>query len=66
MYKYLSTRNSSNPTATHTELATSYKTAEMEVNASEVNDAVVALFQATNPDTSVPVRTDVFRQSVKS
>lgn len=33
----------SDPTATHTELATSYKTAEMEVNASEVNDAVVAL-----------------------
>ena len=44
----------SDPTATHTELATSYKTAEMEVNASEVNDAVVALFQAANPDTSVP------------
>ena len=44
----------SDPTATHTELATSYKTAEMDVNASEVNDAVVALFQAANPDTSVP------------
>ncbi len=44
----------SDPTATHTELATSYKTAEMEVNATEVNDAVVALFQAANPDTSVP------------
>ena len=44
----------SDPTATHTELATSYKTAKMEVNASEVNDAVVALFQAANPDTSVP------------
>lgn len=44
----------SDSTATHTELATSYKTAEMEVNATEVNDAVVALFQAANPDTSVP------------
>ena len=50
----------SDPTATHTELATSYKTAEMEVNASEVNDAVVALFQAANPDTSVPDEMPVY------
>ena len=44
----------SDPTATHTELATFYRTADMQVNASEVNNAVVALFQAANPDTSVP------------
>ena len=50
----------SDPTATHTELATSYKTAEMEVNASEVNDAVVALFQAANPDTSVPEEMPIY------
>ena len=50
----------SDPTATHTELATSYKTAEMEVNASEVNDAVVALFQAANPDTSVPDEMSIY------
>ena len=50
----------SDSTATHTELATSYKTAEMEVNASEVNDAVVALFQAANPDTSVPEEMPIY------
>ena len=50
----------SDPTATHTELATFYKTAEMEVNASEVNDAVVALFQAANPDTSVPEEMPIY------
>lgn len=50
----------SDPTATHTELATSYKTAKMEVNASEVNDAVVALFQAANPDTSVPEEMPIY------
>ena len=50
----------SDPTATHTELATSYKTAEMEVNSSEVNDAVVALFQAANPDTSVPEEMPIY------
>lgn len=50
----------SDPTATHTELATSYKTAEMEVNATEVNDAVVALFQAANPDTSVPEEMPIY------
>lgn len=50
----------SDPTATHTELATSYKTAEMEVNASEVNDAVGALFQAANPDTSVPEEMPIY------
>ena len=50
----------SDPTATHVELATSYKTAEMEVNATEVNDAVVALFQAANPDTSVPEEMPIY------
>lgn len=41
-------------TASHKELSTYYTTAKMDVDASEVNDAVVALFKAANPDTSVP------------
>ena len=50
----------SDPTATHTELATFYRTAKMEVNASEVNNAIVALFQAANPDTSIPEEMPVY------
>ena len=50
----------SDGTATHTELATFYRTADMQVNATEVNNAVVALFQAANPDTSVPEEMPVY------
>ena len=50
----------SDGTATHTELATFYRTADMQVNATEVNNAVVALFQAANPDTSVPAEMPVY------
>ena len=50
----------SDPTATHTELATFYRTADMQVNASELNNAIVALFQAANPDTSVPAEMPVY------
>lgn len=45
----------SDPAATHEELATYAENASsLEFNASEVNNAVVSLFQAANPDTSVP------------
>lgn len=50
----------SDGTATHTELATFYRTADMQVNATEINDAIVALFQAANPDTSVPEEMPVY------
>ena len=50
----------SDPTATHTELATFYRTADMQVNATEINNAIVALFQAANPDTSVPAEMPVY------
>lgn len=50
----------SDPTATHTELATFYRTADMQVNATEINNAIVALFQAANPDTSVPEEMPVY------
>ena len=47
-------------TATNTELATFYRTADMQVNATEINNAIVALFQAANPDTSVPEEMPVY------
>lgn len=50
----------SDGTATHTELATFYRTADMQVNATEINNAIVALFQAANPDTSVPEEMPVY------
>ena len=50
----------SDGTATHTELATFYRTADMQVNANEINNAIVALFQAANPDTSVPAEMPVY------
>ena len=50
----------SDGTATHTELATFYRTADMQVNANEINNAIVALFQAANPDTSVPEEMPVY------
>ena len=50
----------SDGTATHTELATFYRTADMQVNATEINNAIVALFQAANPDTSVPAEMPVY------
>lgn len=37
-----------------TELSTSYTTAKMDVNAAELNAAVVEQFQNANPDTSIP------------
>jgi hypothetical protein len=43
-------------TVAHTELTTAYTSAKMDVNASELNDAVVKLFKAANPDeANVPV-----------
>ena len=43
-------------TVAHKELTTAYPSAKMDVNASELNDAVVQLYQAANPDESkVPV-----------
>lgn len=50
----------SDGTATHTELATFYRTADMQVNATEINNAIIALFQAANPDTSVPEEMPVY------
>lgn len=50
----------SDGTATHTELVTFYRTADMQVNATEINNAIVALFQAANPDTSVPEEMPVY------
>ena len=48
-------------TATHVELATpSYDPSCLEFIASEVNNAVVSLFQAANPDTSVPEEMPVY------
>lgn len=44
----------------HTELATSYTTAKMAVDAAEMNNAVVDLFQDANPDTSVPETLPVY------
>lgn len=40
--------------ASYKELATSYTTAKMAVNAREINDAMVELYQAANPDTDYP------------
>ena len=40
--------------ASFKELATSYTTAKMAVNAREINDAMVELFQEANPDTDYP------------
>ena len=40
--------------ASYRELATSYTTAKMAVDAREINDAMVELFQEANPDTDYP------------
>lgn len=40
--------------ASYKKLATSYTTAKMAVNAREINDAMVELFQEANPDTDYP------------
>lgn len=49
------------PTTTHTELATyAEKASNLEFNASEANDAIVSLFQAANPDTSVPEEMPIY------
>lgn len=40
--------------ASYKELATSYPTARMAVDAREINDAMVELFQEANPDTDYP------------
>ena len=51
----------SDATATHVELATYADNASsLEFNASEVNNAVVSLFQAANPDTSVPEEMPIY------
>ena len=51
----------SDATATHVELATpSSDASRLEFIPSEVNDAVVSLFQAANPDTSVPEEMPIY------
>ena len=51
----------SDATATHVELATpSYDPSSLEFIASEVNNAVVSLFQAANPDASVPEEMPIY------
>ena len=51
----------SDATATHVELATpAYDPSSLEFIASEVNNAVVSLFQAANPDTSVPEEMPIY------
>ena len=51
----------SDPTVAHKELATyAENPSSLEFNASEVNDAVVSLFQAANPDTSVPEEMPIY------
>ena len=47
-------------TATHKELSTSYTTAKMAVDAAELNSTLVDMFQAANPDTSVPETMPVY------
>ena len=49
------------PTTTHTELATyAENPSNLEFNASEANNAIVSLFQAANPDTSVPEEMPIY------
>ena len=51
----------SDATASHVELATpAYDPSSLEFIASEVNNAVVSLFQAANPDTSVPEEMPIY------
>lgn len=51
----------SDATATHVELATpAYDPSSLEYIASEVNDAVVSLFKADNPDASVPEEMPIY------
>ena len=47
-------------TTTHSELSTSYTTAKMAVDATELNSTLVDMFQAANPDTSVPESMPVY------
>lgn len=47
-------------TKSHKELSTPYHTAKMAVDASELNNAVVELYQAAYPDTSVPETLPVY------
>ncbi len=44
----------------HKELSTSYTTAKMAVDATELNSTLVDMFQAANPDTSVPESMPVY------
>ena len=49
------------PTTTHTELPTyAENPSNLEFNASEANNAIVSLFQAANPDTSVPEEMPIY------
>ncbi|MBQ7421744.1 MAG: SusF/SusE family outer membrane protein [Prevotella sp.] len=43
-----------NPETAHKELTTTYTTAKMAVDAAELNDSIVKLFQEANPDTDYP------------
>lgn len=46
--------------ATHSELKTFYQRTKMEVDASEVNDAVIALFKAANPNGILPEEMPIY------
>lgn len=51
----------SDPTVTHKELATyAENPSSLDFDAYEVNKAIVALFQAANPDTSVPAEMPIY------
>lgn len=48
------------PTTTHKELATSYTTAKMNVDAAELNSTLVDMYQAANPDAEIPESMPVY------
>ena len=50
----------SDRTATHTELKTFYTKAKLEVDASEVNNAVIALFKAADPEATLPEEMPIY------
>ena len=47
-------------TTTHKELATSYTTAKMNVDAAELNSTLVDMYQAANPNAEVPESMPVY------
>ncbi len=53
-YVQVSLENDFTDTDKYIELSTSYTSAKMAVDASEINDAMVELYQTANPDTDYP------------